>query len=236
MSEPVPCDATMALAGLAMRRRILLADDHPLFREALKTALHRILPETRVEETDSIAGVRAALSSDVTVELLLLDLKLPDSEGFAGLMLLRVEYPQVPIVIVSATEDASAISDALAMGAQGFISKSASLQEMADALTAILDGEVWSPRGINLRHPSHSVQVLASLTPAQRRVLSHLKSGLMNKQIANEMGVSQATVKAHLAALFRRLGASNRTQALARAFAMDGDPAKASAAPPDACG
>ncbi len=205
-----------------MQKRVLLADDHPLFREALRAAIERMRPGMPVEEAGSLAGeVKRALSRDSTVELLLLDLKLPDSEGFAGLMFLRAEFAQTPIVIVSATEDAGTVSDTIAMGAQGFIPKSASLREMAEALTAILAGEIWVPERLRLTEPSQHVRMLASLTPAQVKVLAGLRRGLLNKQMAHEMGISEATVKAHLAAAFRRLGVNNRTQALAKAFAID---------------
>ena len=189
----------------------------------MSAAIQRIRPRMPVEEVGSLEGVQRALARDPNVELLLLDLKLPDSDGFAGLMFLRAEFPQVPVVIVSATEDAITVSDALTMGAQGFVPKSASLRQMADALSVVLAGDIWSPDRLALTNPSPHVRMLASLSPAQVKVLAGLRRGLLNKQIAHEMRLSEATVKAHLAAAFRRLGANNRTQALAKAFAIDVD-------------
>ncbi|MEI9963426.1 MAG: response regulator [Caulobacteraceae bacterium] len=143
----------------------------------MSAAIQRIRPGIVVEEVGSFEGVQRSLARDPNVELLLLDLKLPDNDGFAGLMFLRAEFAQVPVVMVSATEDAATISDALAMGAQGFVPKSASLREMAEALSAVLAGDIWTPDRLALSEPSPHVRMLASLSPAQVRVLSGLRRG-----------------------------------------------------------
>lgn len=153
------------------QRRILLADDHPLFRDALRAAISRLWPECLIDEADSLGGASALLHSNPLVDLVLLDLKLPDCEGFSGLLALRAEFSQAPVVIVSATEDAATVSNAIAAGAQGFIPKSAPLNLMAQALEAIMGGDVWTPPDLRLTRPSKSIIALASLSPAQARIL-----------------------------------------------------------------
>lgn len=197
-----------------MQRRVLLADDHPLFRGALRAAVSRVYPDFLIEEVDSLEGARAALSRFDDVELVLLDLKLPDSEGIVGLLALRAEFPQVAVVVVSATEDIATVSNVIAAGAQGFIPKSAPLNEISDGLQAVLEGDVWTPKGATLIAPSPGIAAMASLSPAQARILTYLRRGLLNKQIAFELGVTEATVKAHMTGAFKKLGVFNRTQAL----------------------
>jgi DNA-binding NarL/FixJ family response regulator len=193
--------------------RVLLADDHPLFREALCAAVGRIRPNFEIEQAESLEGARRALLSG-PLELVLLDLKLQDCEGLVGLLTLRAEFPQAPIVVVSATEDPTTVSNALATGALGFIPKSASMATMSEALESILKGDVWTPGNLDLAPPSKAVVALASLSPAQARIMAFLGRGLSNKLIAHELGITEATVKAHMTAAFRKLGVVSRTQAL----------------------
>lgn len=205
--------------------RVLLADDHPLFRAALTAAVRRVWPEAEVIEAQGLGAALQALAADVSgVSLLLLDLKMPDCDGFSGLLSLRQSYPAVPVVVVSGSEDAETIKKALAFGAAGFIPKSASLEEMGEALSAILSGDAWAPScmaNLIMDAPDQDMTArLASLTPAQLRILIGLQRGLLNKQIAFEMGVTEATVKAHMTAIFRKLGVLNRTQAVIAAQAL----------------
>ena len=190
-------------------RRIVVADDHPLFRQALVVAIGRAARDLVIEEHATLADLVAGLNRDPDAALALLDLKLPDSDGFGGLMNLRAAFPDLPVVIVSATEDPGTIRRALVCGAAGFIPKSTGLAELAEALRHLLDGEVWTPPLFD-RGPAEG----GPLSPAQARVFSALQRGLMNKQIAYELGVTEATVKAHLTSLFRKLGVQTRTQAL----------------------
>jgi len=204
-----------------LARRVLLADDHPLFREALGTILRRIWPGIVVDEVDCLRAAVAALDDGAaTYELVLLDLKLPDCDGFAGLLALGNAHPETAVAIVSAREDSATISDAIACGAAGFIPKSATSAKLREALKAILAGDVWTPDDIG-PPPTDAIRVIASLSPAQLRILLGLRRGLLNKQIAHEIGVTEATVKAHMTALFRKLGVSNRTQALIYAQALN---------------
>jgi len=199
--------------------RIVIADDHPMFRAALATAVARAAPEAVVVETASLAGARDALALG-PVDLVLLDLKLSDSEGFAGLVSIRADFPAAPVAVVSATEDDATIRRALAFGATGFIPKSAALSDMIKALIAILAGEIWAP-AVGPDAPANSIEArIASLTPSQLKILIGLQEGRLNKQIAFDLGVTEATIKAHLTGVFRKLGVHNRTQAVIAAQAL----------------
>ncbi|WGM48021.1 Response regulator protein VraR [Brevundimonas sp. NIBR10] len=199
--------------------RIVIADDHPLFRAALSTAMARASPDAVIEETSSLAGARAALATG-PVDLLLLDLKLSDSEGFAGLAGIRADFPAAPVAVVSASDDEGTVRRALAFGAAGFIPKSATLETMAEALGSILGGDVWAP-ALSELEPGESMESrIASLTPAQLKILIGLQQGRLNKQIAFDLGVTEATIKAHLTGVFRKLGVHNRTQAVIAAQAL----------------
>lgn len=201
--------------------RIVVADDHPLFRAALVSALSRAAPGAEIEETASLSGAREALSRGA-VDLLLLDLKLSDSEGFAGLAEIRGDHPTVPVTVVSATEDVATIRRALAFGAAGFIPKSATLTDMAEAISAVLAGDGWSPPIADEPEVEDDpIEArIASLTPSQLKILIGLQQGRLNKQIAYDLGVTEATIKAHLTSVFRKLGVHNRTQAVIAAQAL----------------
>ncbi|MRL70032.1 response regulator transcription factor [Brevundimonas sp. SPF441] len=198
--------------------RIVVADDHPLFRAALRSAVDKAAPGAEVVECASLAEARAAMVAG-PVDLLLLDLKLSDSEGMAGLAAVRAEQPTVPVAVVSASEDARVVRHALGLGAAGFIPKSSSLPQMVEAIAAILAGDSWAP-DVPEADDDLAGRV-ASLTPSQLRILEGLKAGRLNKQIAFDLGVSEATIKAHLTSVFRKLGVHNRTQAVILAKSLD---------------
>ena len=198
--------------------RIVVADDHPLFRAALRSAVDKAAPGATVEECASLAEAMAALASPV--DLLLLDLKLSDSEGMAGLAAIRAEHPAVPVAVVSASEEAPVVRHALGLGAAGFIPKSAPLPQMVQAIAAILAGDSWAP-DLPVAVDDDRAARVSSLTPSQLRILEGLKAGRLNKQIAFDLGVSEATIKAHLTSVFRKLGVQNRTQAVILAKGMD---------------
>ncbi|TDV62550.1 response regulator transcription factor ErdR [Pseudomonas sp. LP_7_YM] len=202
-----------------MNYEILIADDHPLFRSALHQALSIGLgPDARLVEAESIADLEARLTEKSDWDLVLLDLNMPGAYGFSGLVLLRGQYPQVPVMMVSAQEEAAVVVKSREFGASGFIPKSSSLETIQQAVRTVLDGDVWWPAQVN-----ESVNVspeakaasegLASLTPQQFRVLTMVCEGLLNKQIAYELSVSEATIKAHVTAIFRKLNVRTRTQA-----------------------
>lgn len=206
--------------GVAMHSiTIIIADDHPLFRGALRQTLGDIAAQADIIEAGSFEAARSAASSHPEADLMLLDLAMPGVSGFSGLMSLRAEFASLPIMIVSATDDGSTIRRALQLGASGFISKSSGLDEIRQAIETVLDGGVWVPDGVE-----HSVEEdpavaelmerLKTLTPQQSRVLSMLAEGLLNKQIAYELGVSEATIKAHVSAILLKLNVDSRTQAV----------------------
>lgn len=202
-----------------MPARIIIADDHPLFRTALSHAVGKVWPDAEIVEAASAATARAALRE--SAEALLLDLHMEDSHGLSVLMDLRQDYPALPIVIVSASEEARVYAAASQLGAAAFIPKSASLDDMRAALAAVRDGDNWFPE--NTAGADDDLARMASLTPAQRRILSQMRAGLLNKQIAYELDISEATVKAHITAIFRKLGVVSRTQAVILAAKLDVD-------------
>ncbi len=203
-----------------MSYKIIIADDHPLFRAALKQAVGQAVDNVEVIEADTIAALQHAVEACPEADLVLLDLNMPGAHGFSGLVFMRGQYPGLPVVMVSGTEDIQVIRKAIDYGASGFIPKSASLQLIADAIQAVLNGDVWLPAGVQGQIDRASPETcdfsekLATLTPQQFRVLGMLMEGLLNKQIAYELSVSEATIKAHITAVFRKLGVRNRTQAV----------------------
>lgn len=203
-----------------MQPRVVIADDHPLFRSALAHAVARVWPEAAVIEASSAAEARAALQEG-GAESLLLDLHMADSSGLSVLMDLRQDYPALPIVIVSASEEPRVAAAAAQLGAAGFIPKSASLDAIREGLAAVRDGDAWFPQGDG--GEDNDLARIASLTPAQRRILAAIRQGLLNKQIAYELSISEATVKAHITAILRKLGVGSRTQAVLLAAKLDVD-------------
>lgn len=197
----------------------IIADDHPLFRSALKQALLLGLGnDINLVEVASIAELETRLSERNNYDLVLLDLNMPGAYGFSGLVLLRGQYPHLPVVMVSADESGAVVGRSRDFGASGFIPKSSSLETIQQAVQAVLDGDTWWPEQVEevsavseqMRQASEG---LASLTPQQFRVLTMVCEGLLNKQIAYELNVSEATIKAHVTAIFRKLGVRTRTQA-----------------------
>lgn len=202
-----------------MPARIIIADDHPLFRTALSHAVGKVWPDAEVVEAGSAAGAVAALGKPA--DALLLDLHMEDSHGLSVLMDLRQDFPALPIVIVSASEEPRVYAAASQLGAAAFIPKSASLEAMREALAAVREGDNWFPETES--GADDDLARMASLTPAQRRILGQMRAGLLNKQIAYELDISEATVKAHITAIFRKLGVVSRTQAVLLATKLDVD-------------
>lgn len=200
---------------------ILIADDHPLFREALRSVTLRAFPDMKIGEADRIEQLYELVDAHPDADLLLLDLDIPGAQGFSALVHLRAIHPQLPIVIVSAHEDPIIMRRAIDHGATGFIPKSSSAALLGEAIEHVLDGNTWIPAGIadidGAGADAEELQVadqIRKLTPQQFRVMQMLGSGKLNKQIAYELNISEATVKAHMTHVLRKLGASNRTQAV----------------------
>ena len=196
----------------------IVADDHPLFRKALRQTVESAFDAAAIVEAGSLDGVTDALADHVDADLVLFDLNMPGARGFSGLIYLRAQYPEIPVCIVSAIEDAATIRNAMALGASGYVPKSGSTEQIREAIAAILAGDTWLPDTIDLRSaPDEDLELtnrLRSLTPQQVRVLMMLSEGLLNKQIAYELGVSEATVKAHVSAILQKLRVENRTKAV----------------------
>jgi DNA-binding NarL/FixJ family response regulator len=199
---------------------LLIADDHPLFRGALRQAVIGLFEQVDVAEAGSFEDVSDILDGGGRdVDLILLDLSMPGVRGFSGLMYLRAQYPSLPIVVVSANDDPAVIRRCMEFGASGFIPKTLGVEILRQAVGRVLQGEVWTPPDVDLGRDSDAetaatIARLSTLTPQQVRVLMMLSSGLLNKQIAYELGVSEATVKAHVSAILQKLGVESRTQAV----------------------
>jgi len=206
---------------------LVIADDHPLFRDALRQTVSSVAPGAKIEEAGSFDDLTALLEQDGDVDLILLDLTMPGTSGFSGLIYLRAQYPAVPVVVVSASDDGATIRRSLDFGASGFIPKRFGVDTLRDAILKVLDGNVWVPPDTDLSAAIDPEMTrlrdrLVTLTPQQVRVLMMLSEGLLNKQIAYELGVSEATIKAHVSAILQKLGVESRTQAVIAAAKIAG--------------
>lgn len=214
-----------------MSYQLLIADDHPLFRDALTMALRTgQLANSQIDVASTLEETRDRLKEQSDYDLVLLDLRMPGSEGFLGLVQIRKEFPEVPIVVISGSDDPAIIARTRALGALGFVAKSTPTADIQAAVAQVLAGdEVW-PEGLPEHEEDAELADIArrinDLTDQQLRVLQQLQRGRLNKQIAYDLTISEATVKAHVTAIFRKLGVLNRTQAviLANRLAMEVDP------------
>lgn len=199
----------------------IIADDHPLFRVALAQASAAILGKDAVLlQAQTMAQIWPLLRQHPDTHFIFLDLKMPGSDGFTGLTALRTEYPDVPVVMVSAEEDPVIIKQALALGAAAYIPKSAPLELLSEAINAVTNGDTWLPpemaddvKNARVLIDNDFAQRLEQLTPQQFRVLKMIADGLLNKQIAYEMKVQETTIKQHVSAILRKLNVNNRTLA-----------------------
>jgi DNA-binding NarL/FixJ family response regulator len=199
------------------KTRILIADDHPLVLGALRQALTGAIKGAEIFEAADLDSLSAALDKNPEMDLVLLDLSMPGVRGFSGLMYLRAQHASVPVIVVSANEDRAVMRHCLEFGASGYIPKSIDVETMRAAVRAVLDGGRWTPPDLDLSTTDETATIvrrLASLTPQQVRVLMMLSEGLLNKQIAYELSVSEATIKAHVSAILQKLGVDSRTQAV----------------------
>ena len=212
---------------VAAATRLVIADDHPLFRGALRQAVASVVTSAKIDEAGTFEELTALLELDSDVDLVLLDLAMPGVSGFSGLVYLRAQYPAIPVVIVSASDDIGTIKQSLDFGASGFIPKRYGVETLRDAISKIIEGDVWIPPDIDLSAAADPEMTrlrdrLLTLTPQQVRVLMMLSEGLLNKQIAYELGVSEATIKAHVSAILQKLGVESRTQAVIAAAKIAG--------------
>ncbi len=202
--------------------RILIADDHPLYRDALELVVKEVYPSADIVSCASQAEVLDVVQSDDSFDLILLDLKLPDATEFTCLTLVRNRTSVTPIVIVSAVEEATTMREAIEYGATGYLPKSSSRTTMRNALQLVMAGGVFMPaaavssswlrRSVRPRAKNRATEQ-SSLTERQQTVLEIMAEGKSNKAIANELSITEITVKAHVSAILRKLGVSNRVQA-----------------------
>jgi DNA-binding NarL/FixJ family response regulator len=204
----------------------VIADDHPLFRGALREAMSGLFTGAEIAEAGSFDDASDLLDKDSDTDLVLLDLSMPGVRGFSGLMYLRAQYPSVPVVVVSANDDPAVIRRCMEFGASGFIPKTLGVEAMRAAIARVLEGGVWTPPDVDLKAGTDAETAdlmarLATLTPQQVRVLMMLSEGLLNKQIAYNLSVSEATVKAHVSAILQKLNVESRTQAVIAAAKIE---------------
>ncbi|MFT6302448.1 MAG: DNA-binding NarL/FixJ family response regulator [Granulosicoccus sp.] len=210
--------------------QVLIIDDHPLFREALSSAVSRYYPETRSREVSNVEEAISVLEADREFDIALLDLNIPGVHGFEGLLKLRTLFPRLPVLVVSGLENEQIIDEAITYGAAGFLPKSLGREVLATAIDAIMVGDVYVPDKMQLAEPPSGaaekvkiIERLLSLTPQQLRVLFMLREGLLNKQIAYELDVGATTVKKHVSEILRKLKVYSRTQAVIEVSKLDQD-------------
>ena len=206
-----------------MSAAVLIADDHPLFRQALRLAVEKVLPGADIAEAGTLAAAARAASAAPDLKLILLDLKMPCAVGYSGIALLHAECPNVPILVVSSAEGAAAADEARVFGAIGFLHKGSELGAIEAAITQALGGHRPSRASEGASEVDAIRETVSSLTPTQLKVLLAVLDGQLNKQIAHGLAISEATVKAHMTAIMRKLDVRNRTQAalVARSLGLD---------------
>lgn len=219
--------AAMQMSELS---KVLIVDDHPLFRDALSSAIQTAFPVAQTKEASSIDEASDILDCDRNFDIALLDLSIPGVAGFDGLLRLRAEHPRLPILVVSGLENNEIIQESLRYGAAGFLPKSHGGDTLAQAVGAVLQGDVFFPESIEenagqlqevTEHKAQLIEKLLSLTPQQLRVLCMLREGLLNKQIAHELAVGSSTVKKHVSEILRKLDVYSRTQAVIEVSKLD---------------
>ena len=207
-----------------MTDTILIADDHPLFRQAIALAVGRVRPDALIVEAGTLAVAARSAVEAADLKLILLDLKMPGAVGYSGIAMLHAERPSVPILVVSSVEGHAAADEVRAFGAIGFLRKDSDLATIEAAIAAALSGAALAPQQAGEDAPLETIrQEVAGLTPMQLKVLLAVLDGQLNKQIAHSLGISEATVKAHMTAIMRKLDVRNRTQAalVARSLGLD---------------
>lgn len=204
-----------------MLRSVLIVEDHPICVAALTMAAHAFDTAISVESVATLKEAQAHVSQK-GYEAILLDLGLKDSQGLANLSVLHALRKSVPILIVSSNDSLGVMARARALGAKGFLSKTAAVSEMTRAIAAVMSGEEYFTEELDdVREGSPGGAEVVRLSPAQTKVMVELAQGHSNKIIAYELGLSEATVKSHLSAVFRVLGVTNRAQAILALQAHD---------------
>ncbi|MGR2739430.1 response regulator [Billgrantia sp. Q4P2] len=210
--------------------RILIADDHPLFRDAISRVVGDGFPGSELLETENLEATLAVTADEEDLDLILLDLNMPGMSGLTGLIQLRNEAPTIPVAIISAEEDKNVMLQAVSCGAVGFLTKSSPKEQLIKAIAQILEGNIYLPSEImragstRPQEPNErtiTAEQLETLTRKQLQVLEHMTRGESNKMIAYNLNIAETTVKAHVSAILRKLGVSNRVQAILSASDID---------------
>jgi DNA-binding NarL/FixJ family response regulator len=203
--------------------KIIIADDHPLLRLAVGHALRDLPQGAQTIDAWSLGTLEARIAEHPDADLVLLDLHIPGAKGFSALIFLRAEFPALPIVVISSSEDRRTIRRAQQFGAAGFIPKSSAVEDMRGAIHAVLNGESWFPaeRAERSLEDARLAARLAQLSPQQLRVLMCVADGMLNKQIAHELGLAENTVKVHITGVLRKLCVNSRTQAAVLVSALE---------------
>ena len=211
-------------------QRILIIDDHPIFRHAMVTILGKKFPDSQTLEANSLPEALELLEADAAFDLVMLDLNMPETCGLNGLLEIRNQHPNLPIVIISAETEKQNILQTISYGAVGFISKSSKIEEIATSVESIFEGNGCLPseilrtssaRNRVKKENSISLEQIRSLTRKELAVLKYLTQGLANKVIAYELSISETTVKSHVSSILKKLGASNRVKVVASAANID---------------
>jgi DNA-binding NarL/FixJ family response regulator len=211
---------------------IVIADDHPLVRDALRQTIAQDLAGAVFHEAANLAEAESAIRNLESPDLVLLDLHMPGMRGFTGLAYLRSQFPETPVAMISASTDPRIMRQAIDFGASGFIPKSSPTDDIRGAVREILAGNSWLPANTNdvpdtAAEDAQLAARLATLTPQQLRVLGMLSDGKLNKQIAYDLDISEATVKSHVSAILQKLDVNSRTQAVILAGRLNvEDPAR----------
>jgi DNA-binding NarL/FixJ family response regulator len=213
--------------------KIIVVDDHPLICAALTHALHGAIPESSILTAPTLSALQATLVDHADLDLVLLDLHMPGAKGFSSLVLLRGERPELPVILISSNDHPRTIRRAQQFGAAGFLPKSATLEQMLEAIGAVMCGGTWFPshRAHRSAEDAQLAARLAQLTPQQMRVLMCMADGLLNKQIAHELELAENTVKVHVTAVLHKLGCHSRTHAAVLVKALEAEGAPESMAP-----
>ncbi len=204
--------------GHEVNLKILIADDHQMVREGVKGVLSALDENLEILEAENFQGVQKILSQHPELDLLLLDITMPGMNGISNISILKKQAPDIPVAILSAHNDAKLVKEALALGADGYISKTSKTAVMLNAIRLILDGEIYIP-SLYLDQSSNNLNSgtprLDILTPRQREVLDRMRKGASNKEIAREIGCAESTVKAHVTAILKALNVNSRAKASA---------------------
>lgn len=198
--------------------KFLIADDHPLMRDAIQGALSHCFENVTFLKSDSLDTTIAVLRKNRNVSIIIFDLSMPGCDNFYGLLRIKELFPNIPMVVLSASDSPEVISQVMSFGAEGFIAKTTGTETIKEAIVTILKGGTWLSKASEkaiLSVDNNAVDIaekLKTLTPKQFQVVKLLKDGLMNKEIATTLNVTEATVKAHIGVVFKKLNVKTRTQ------------------------